>query len=222
MTTTAPTSSTPAPTTSTTSTPNSMAQLSSNFDTFLQLLTTQLKNQDPTSPMDSNQFTQQLVQFSQVEQQINTNDNLKTLIGQGASQAGTFASAYLGKKVSVTNGNASLSSGAAIWTYNLGTASSTTALSITDANGRTVYSAPGEIGSGQHAFSWNGKDSNGNKLADGTYKLTVTAQTSDGTAVTSSVASAGVVGQIDLTGSSPKLVVGNMELGMSDIAGISN
>src|SRR3954467_13298036 len=103
MTTTAPTSSTPAPTTAV---PNATAQLSSNFDTFLQLLTTQLKNQDPTSPMDSNQFTQQLVQFSQVEQQINTNDNLKTLIGQGASQAGTFASAYLGKKVSVTNGNA--------------------------------------------------------------------------------------------------------------------
>jgi flagellar basal-body rod modification protein FlgD len=219
MTTTAPASSTPAPTTPT---PNAMAQLSSNFDTFLQLLTTQLKNQDPTAPMDSNQFTQQLVQFSQVEQQINTNDNLKTLIGQGASQAGTFASAYLGKKVSVTNGNASLSSGAAIWTYNLGTAASTTALSISDANGRTVYSAPGETGQGQHAFSWNGKDSNGNTLADGTYKLTVTAQTSDGTTVTSSIASAGVVGQIDLTGSSPKLVVGNMELGMSDIAGISN
>jgi len=199
-----------------------MAQLSSNFDTFLQLLTTQLKNQDPTAPMDSNQFTQQLVQFSQVEQQINTNDNLKTLIGQGASQAGTFASAYLGKKVSVTNGNASLSGGSAIWTYNLGTAASTTALSITDAHGRTVYSAPGETGSGQHAFSWNGKDNNGNTLADGTYKLTVTAQTSDGTTVTSSVASAGVVGQIDLTGSSPKLVVGTMELEMSDIAGISN
>jgi flagellar basal-body rod modification protein FlgD len=221
MTTTAPTSATPAPTTPS-PTPNAMAQLSSNFDTFLQLLTTQLKNQDPTSPMDSNQFTQQLVQFSQVEQQINTNDNLKTLIGQGASQAGTFASAYLGKKVSVTNGNASLSNGSAIWTYNLGTASSTTALSVSDANGRIVYSAPGETGSGQHAFGWNGKDSNGNTLADGTYKLTVTAQTSDGTSVTSSVASAGVVGQIDLTGSSPKLVVGTMELGMSDIAGISN
>ena len=61
-----------------------MAQLSSNFDTFLTLLTTQLKNQDPTAPMDSNQFTQQLVEFSQVEQQINTNTNLKTLITQGA------------------------------------------------------------------------------------------------------------------------------------------
>src|SRR6202000_1078697 len=77
---------------------DAMSQLSGNFDTFLQLLTTQLKNQDPTSPMDSNEFTQQLVEFSQVEQQINTNTNLQTLITQGTSQAGTFASTYLGKQ----------------------------------------------------------------------------------------------------------------------------
>src|ERR1700750_1931741 len=76
---------------------NAMAQLSGNFSTFLTLLTTQLKNQDPMSPMDSNQFTQQLVEFSQVEQQIDTNTNLKTLISQGTTQAGTFATAYLGK-----------------------------------------------------------------------------------------------------------------------------
>src|SRR3954466_8260244 len=99
-------------------------QLAGNFDTFLTLLTTQLKNQDPTSPMDSNQFTQQLVEFSQVEQQIDANTNLKTLISQGTSQAGTFATSYLGKRVSVTNGQASLSSGAASWTYDLGATAS--------------------------------------------------------------------------------------------------
>src|SRR5215475_2122963 len=99
---------------------DAMAQLSGNFDTFLQLLTAQLKNQDPTSPMDSNQFTQQLVEYSQVEQQINTNTNLQTLISQGTSQAGTFASTYLGKNVSITNGNASLTNGTASWGYTLG------------------------------------------------------------------------------------------------------
>src|ERR1041384_3489632 len=85
-----------------------MAQLSSNFSTFLQLLTTQLKNQDPTAPMDSNQFTQQLVEFSQVEQQIDTNTNLKTLISQGTSNASAMTTGYLGKKVSIANGNAEL------------------------------------------------------------------------------------------------------------------
>ena len=76
-------------TATTTDTSQSMKQLSGNFSTFLTLLTTQLKNQDPTSPMDSNAFTQQLVMYSQVEQQISTNDNLKTLITQGSSNAAT-------------------------------------------------------------------------------------------------------------------------------------
>ena len=85
-----------------------MAQLSGNFSTFLTLLTTQLKNQDPLSPMDSNEFTQQLVEFSQVEQQINTNSNLQTLITQGQSQGSAVTTSYLGKQVTVTNGEAAL------------------------------------------------------------------------------------------------------------------
>src|SRR5450432_2728338 len=117
MTTTAPLASAAAATASTT--PDAMKKLSGNFDTFLTLLTTQLKNQDPLSPMDSNQFTQQLVMYSQVEQQIDSNANLKTLIAQGTSNAAAVTTGYLGKKVSITNGNASLTAGAANWTYNL-------------------------------------------------------------------------------------------------------
>jgi flagellar basal-body rod modification protein FlgD len=199
-----------------------MAQLSSNFSTFLQLLTTQLKNQDPTAPMDSNQFTQQLVEFSQVEQQIDTNTNLKTLISQGTSNASTMASAYLGRKVSVTGGNASLSAGAANWTYNLATDAGSTALTISDARGKIVYTGAGEIAAGNHSFTWNGRDNNGNQLGDGTYTLAVNATTSGGEAVTSSVASAGTVTQIDMTGGSPKLVIGNMEIDLADVAAIAN
>jgi flagellar basal-body rod modification protein FlgD len=176
----------------------------------------------PTAPMDSNQFTQQLVQFSQVEQQINTNSNLKTLISQGSSQSGTFATSYLGKKVSVTNGNASLGGGQANWSYNLGTAATATVLSVADANGTIVYNAAGETASGNHAFVWNGTDNNGNKLADGTYTLSVDAKALDGSSVTTSVASAGTVTQIDMTGGVPQLIVGNMEVSLADIAAITN
>src|SRR5260221_8779313 len=95
-----PTNSTSNAATSTT--PDAMKQLSGNFSTFLTLLTTQLKNQDPTSPMDSNAFTQQLVMYSQVEQQIDSNTNLKTLISQGSSSAAAVTTGYLGKKVSIT------------------------------------------------------------------------------------------------------------------------
>jgi flagellar basal-body rod modification protein FlgD len=215
------TGTTPSTTTSTSS-PDAMSELSSNFSTFLTLLTTQLKNQDPTSPMDSNTFTQQLVMYSQVEQQINTNDNLKTLISQGTTNAAAMAATYLGKNVSITNGNGSLTNGSATWTYNLGTASATTQLAVTDANGQTVFTTTGETTSGNHSFTWNGQDINGNQLADGTYKLTVTAADSGSNKVTSSVASAGTVSQIDMTSGTPQLVVGNMELGLGDISVLGN
>ncbi len=81
-------------------------QLAGNFDTFLKLLTTQLQNQDPMSPMDSNEFTQQLVAFSSVEQQINTNDNLQSLIALSLSQQASAAVNYIGHSVVMTNGAA--------------------------------------------------------------------------------------------------------------------
>jgi flagellar basal-body rod modification protein FlgD len=222
MTTTTPTTATPTATTQTGQTPDALKQLSGNFNTFLSLLTTQLKNQDPLSPMDSNQFTQQLVQFSQVEQQIDTNTNLKTLIQQGTSQAGTFAATYLGKKVSVTNGNGALVQGQANWSYTLDNGAAVTSLTVSDANGRVVYTQAGETGAGTHSFAWNGKDNNGNSLADGTYKLSVAAQTQAGATVTSSVASAGTVTQIDMTSGTPKLVIGSMDVDLADVAGIAN
>jgi len=206
----------------TSTTSDSMKQLSGNFSTFLTLLTTQLKNQDPTSPMDSNEFTQQLVMYSQVEQQISSNDNLKTLISQGTSNAAAMTTGYLGKKVSITNGNASLTSGSATWTYNLANTAATAQLVVTDANGRAVYTGNGQTAAGNNTFTWDGKDNNGNQLSDGTYKLTVTAADSNGSTITNSVASAGTVGQIDMTVSPPKLIVGNMEVDLSDIAAVAN
>jgi flagellar basal-body rod modification protein FlgD len=213
------TPSTPAASTSTT---DPMSELSGNFSTFLTLLTTQLKNQDPTSPMDSNTFTQQLVEYSQVEQQIDTNTNLKTLITQGTSNASAVTTGYLGKSVSVTNGNASLTNGTANWTYNLGAAAASTSLTVTDSTGKVVYTGAGATTAGNNSFAWNGQDNNGNQLTDGTYKLAVTATDANGTAITSSVASAGVVTQIDMTSGTPQLVIGNMEVGVSDIAAVAN
>ena len=208
--------------TSTTSTDPSLKQLSGNFSTFLTLLTTQLKNQDPTSPMDSNAFTQQLVMYSQVEQQINTNTNLKSLIAQGTSNAAAMTTGYLGKKVSIVNGNAPLIGGSANWTYNLGGPAAATQLSVTDTNGKTVDTATGEMGAGNHSFVWDGKDNGGNQLSDGAYKLTVTATDAVGGTVDSTVASAATVTQIDMTGSTPRLIIGTMEIDLADIAAIAN
>jgi len=190
-------------------------QLSSNFDTFLTLLTTQLKNQDPLSPMDSNQFTQQLVQFSQVEQQINSNKNLESLIALTKTQSATNAVSYLGKTLTVTDGTAALENGGADWAYALHNDAASTKLLVTDAKGHIVYSGAGETALGMHAFSWDGKTNSGNDAPAGVYKLSVVAATADGTAVDSDVASQGTVSEVDLTGTEPVLMIGPLGVPLS-------
>lgn len=206
----------------TTGSAGALQKLSGNFDTFLQLLTTQLQNQDPTSPMDTNQFTQQLVAFSQVEQQIGTNDNLKTLISLAQGRGSSDAVAYLGKTVTLTNGNAALANGTANWTYSLDAAAASNRLTVSDASGRVVFVDKGDSSAGPHQFAWNGRDNAGNELPDGTYKLTVTAAAADGSAIQSSIAWSGIVTQVDLTGPSPQLMIGSMEFPLTDVSAVAN
>ena len=206
------TSVTPTTSSAASATQSATQQLSGNFQTFLTLLTTQLKNQDPMSPMDSNQFTQQLVMYSQVEQQIDTNAKLDSLISLGTNQTNSYAMNYLGKSVVLTNGEAALANGAANWTYGLDGAAAKTTLTVADSSGKTVYAAPGETTAGTHDFTWDGTDNNGNQLSDGTYTLTVAATAQDGSTVTTSVASKGTVTGVDLSGTTPQLVIGSMEV----------
>jgi flagellar basal-body rod modification protein FlgD len=193
-------------------------QLAGNFDTFLKLLTTQLQNQDPLSPMDSNQFTQQLVAFSGVEQQINTNDNLQSLIALSMSQQASSAVNYIGHSVVMTNGMGALQNGAVDWTYNLAAPAAGTTLTVTDSTGKVVYTGSGSTAQGNNDFAWNGQDSSGNQLPDGQYTLSVAATASDGTAITSTIASKAIVTAVDMSGSTPQLVLGAMEIPLSSVS----
>jgi flagellar basal-body rod modification protein FlgD len=194
-TTTAPAATT---TTGTSSTDASLAlgkaNLAQSFNTFLTLLTTQLKNQDPTSPLDSNQFTQQLVQMTGVEQQLASNDLLKQLVtntGSGMSQAVSV----IGKQVTSSSPNAQLTNGKAAWNYNLSRAATSVKLEIVDSSGNVVHAESAKDNSaGNHTLNWNGKDLSGVQLPDGgPYTLKVTATDSTGTAVPATTFQQGVV-----------------------------
>ena len=193
----------------------SQSQLAANFDTFLVLLTAQLKNQDPLEPMDSNEFTQQLVQFSQVEQQINSNKNLESLIALTQARSASDAVSYLGKTLTLTDGTAALMGGQATWAYALDNSAATATLIVKNASGNVVYAAPAETSAGMHAFEWNGVGSNGVPLPPGPYTLTVTAKDSGGGSITTRVASQGVISEVDLTGSEPILMIGPLGVPIS-------
>src|ERR1700744_6354532 len=117
---------------------NAMAntQIAGNFQSFLQLLTTQLQNQNPLSPLDTNQFTQQLVEFAGVQQQINTNDSLATLVSLQQTAQSTQALGFVGKTAVVSGSTAALTSSSstsgsstsssATWLINVPTASNVT------------------------------------------------------------------------------------------------
>jgi flagellar basal-body rod modification protein FlgD len=209
-------------TNSTSSTNSAMQQLSGNMNTFLTLLTTQLQNQDPLSPMDSTQFTQQLVEYSQVEQQINTNTNLQSLISVQQAGAGAATVGYLGKEVTVTNGNGALTNGSVTWNYSIPSSASAVTLTVTNSSGQAVYSTSGSTSAGTTPFTWNGQDSNGNQLADGTYTLTATATDANGNPLTTSVTSTGTVSEINLSGSTPQLMIGSMEVPLTAVSVVQN
>lgn len=171
------------------------ARLAENFDTFLTLLTAQMKNQDPLSPMDSTQFTQQLVQMTGVEQQLETNDLLKELVANsGEGVAGAVS--LIGKQVRAASDDAGLANGKAEWTYNLGRAATDVKLEILDANGRVVRTVAGDKTAGEHTFTWNGKDQSNLASAPGVYTLRITARDASGASVATSTSIDGVVNSV--------------------------
>lgn len=151
---------------------NALGALSSNYNDFLTMLTTQLKNQDPTSPMDASQFTSELVQFSQVEQQINTNTGLGQLIQ--LTQAGdlTQASAMLGSQVTATSSQLPLQNGKASLSFTA-PAAGPVAIAIYNGAGQQILDSAVTATKGANTWTWNGQNANGATEPDGAYNVAV-------------------------------------------------
>src|SRR5262245_13625608 len=150
-------------------------EIASNFTQFLQLLTTQLKNQNPLDPLDTNQFTQQLVQFAQVEQQLKSNDQLSTLVSLQKTAQATQALGFVGETVAVDGASAPLENGQATWNLNVPKPATAT-VNIKSATGQTVYSGTYTMNAGQLPFVWDGRDASGVQWPAGNYTMSVVAK----------------------------------------------
>jgi len=200
---------------------DALSQLSTNFQTFLSLLTTQLKNQDPLSPLDSNQFTQQLVQMSGVEAQLNTNNLLQT-VANNTSNGVSTAVGLIGKNVKAVSSTANLANGQAQWTYNLPTGATDVKLEVVDSTGKVVHAeAPSDLSAGDHNLTWNGKDLNGAKLADGTYSLRVTATDASGAALDAVTYVQGLVTAVEQQNGNTLITVGGSQVPWNSVVSIT-
>jgi flagellar basal-body rod modification protein FlgD len=218
---------TPLPTSSSSSSSGSSLNsttnttLAGNFQTFLTLLTTQLQNQNPLDPLDTNQFTQQLVQFASVEQQLKTNDQLTTLVSLQQTAQSTQALTFVGKTAVVDGSTAALTNSSATWDLSVPTNSNVN-IAITNSTGQTVFSGSYAVNSGSNqAFAWDGKGNDGTQWPDGKYKMTATAADSAGNSVAVSTQIQGVVSSVDLTQSPPLLSINGQTYTVNQIKSIT-
>ena len=202
---------------------NGRATLAQNYETFLQLLTSQLKNQDPLSPVDSNQFTAQLVQMAGVEQQLLTNDLLRSLVGQGDGGL-TGAVQYIGKEVTAAGAAVRLQDGAATWSYELARDATGATVEVLNGQGEVVWTGPApELSEGVHDFTWDGRATDGTQLPDGgVYTLRLTAAGAGGTEVASQVLIRGRVTAVELYDGVPYVTVGGAILPLSQIISVAD
>jgi len=208
-------------TTNNTKTAADSSKFSTDYSTFLNLLTAQIKNQDPLSPMDTTAWTAQLVQYSSVEQQLKANGYLETIASNNTQNSMNAAVGYIGKTVTADQSIASLKDGKTDWQYALSGEASKATLSVTDSSGKVVWSgtAP-DLTTGIHDFSWDGKDSSGKALPEGQYQLSIKASNAAGD-VSAAIGVTGVVSSAADVDGTVVLKVGNTSVPLSDVTSVS-
>jgi flagellar basal-body rod modification protein FlgD len=200
----------------------SLKGLADNYETFLKLLTTQLKNQDPMNPMESDKFTAQLAQFTGVEQQIATNKNMEKLLSMLSTNSLSDAVSYIDKVITASVDTNNLSNGECKFTYQLPSTASSVTVTIKDANGLTVYQGPGATDMGLNQFTWDGKNAYGQSVSDGAYTIVVAAK--DGAGKDMSNVTTGIIGTVsgvEQTSDGSSVVIGSVTVPISKVTSVN-
>ncbi|EGF91444.1 basal-body rod modification protein flgD [Asticcacaulis biprosthecium C19] len=209
-------------TTQTTATKDAKS-LAANYETFLSLLTAQIRNQDPLSPMDSTEWTNQLVQYSSVEQQLKGNDYLEK-ISKALDGGDTMNTAvnYIGKTVSAGTATATFASGQAAWDYTLAGDAEAVNLTVVDKNGAVVWTGTSDqTGKGSHTVAWGGETATGTKVTSGDYTLKIKATNAAGGDVSASVNLTGIANAAEVRDGAVVLKVGGTYVPLSLITKVS-
>lgn len=194
--------------------------LLADYNLFLKLLTTQMTNQDPLDPMDTSEYTQQLVQYSQVEQSIQQTGRLNDILGQLASQQMSQASSYIGREARFDSPVAGLGDAPAQWTYYVdGTPSAMTA-TIKDSSGKVVNTVKLDAKS-QGTFKWDGTLANGSKAEEGAYTLSVEATDNAGNKLDTTINSVAIVSDVVTDGTNIMLGVNGIRMSASGLVAIA-
>lgn len=196
--------------------------LSSDIESFLQLLTTQLKYQDPLSPMDSSEFTSQLAQFATVEQGINTNSNLESLLSLTRSNQAATALSYIGKTVEAKGNVNMLVDGETEFKYTIDKQSASTTIVVRNTANQVVYSTSGENQAGTYSFKWDGKNTYGAQQPDGAYSVSVTTTDSEGKSGTATTYVVGTIDGADMSGDSVNVMIGSITVPFENIVTLRN
>ena len=186
-----------ASTTSTQTSNSATTGLNADFTMFLKLLTTQMQNQDPLDPMDTAQYTQQLVQYSQVEQSMQQNSTLKDILSGMTSQGLSQASALIGHEVEFDTDMTGLKDKPASWDWTANSKIDKMEVTITDANGKTVETRTVDVDDASSGrFSWDGSLSSGGTAPAGNYVLAVKGLDASGNTVSTSASAVGTVEEV--------------------------
>lgn len=200
---------------------NALGDLADTYDNFLTLLTKQLQNQDPLSPMDTAQFTQQLVAFSSVEQQIQSNKRLEQLISLQSSTNAYAAVSFIGTDVAIDSDKIMLQDEEAKFSYNLDKTATRATLQIYDKNNQVVMIMEADRTVGEHKAVWDGTDYFGNQLPDGEYRVAVSYEDDQGKKYTAPVTSFGTVDSAELVDGNVFLNIGTIRVSLDKVQQIT-